>query len=150
MITRRHAILVLSLVTLAACAPSLIPGTTIPKTADNEAILDVLRRYKNAFEARDAESIAALASDRYLDERSSTSKDVLANKLKDELARTKDLRLDIQVRRIDVERDRATVDYFYALAFLVDTTTAEWQRESDEKRMTLVREQDGWKVLNGF
>jgi hypothetical protein len=148
--TLRPALLVLVAVLATACKPSLIAGTQVQDTEDNRAILDVVRRYKLAFEARDAAAIGALASPRYLDERSSTSKAVLDQKLRDEFARVKDARLDVTVRKIAVEGARATVDYFFALALLVDAPTAEWVRESDEKRMILEREGGEWRVVSGF
>ncbi|MFM2153475.1 MAG: hypothetical protein RL199_1910 [Pseudomonadota bacterium] len=145
----RRLLLPLALM-VAACSPRLIPGTPLEDNADNRAILDVLRQYKNAFEARDAASIATVASPRYLDARDSISRDTLDTHLAERFEHVKDARLDIQVRRIEVERRQATVEYFYATAFLIDAAGADWVRESDDKRMTLEHTNDGWKVLNGL
>lgn len=146
----RLAALPLLAVLALACSPSLIPGTTIPDTEDDRAILDLLRQYKNAFEARDAKAIAALASPRYLDARDSVSHETLEQDLVKDFEKIKDARLDVQVRRIEVARDHATVDYFYSTAFLVNAQGADWQRESDDKRMTLERVDRSWRVLSGF
>ena len=146
----RRLLLPLVLMAVAACSPRLIPGTPLEETADNRAILDVLRQYKNAFEARDAASIAGLASSRYLDARDSISRETLDKSLTERFEHIKDARLDIQVRRIEVERQQATVEYFYSTAFLIDAAGADWVRESDDKRMTLERTNEGWKILNGL
>jgi hypothetical protein len=150
MTNARRLLLPLVLMAVAACSPRLIPGTPLEETADNRAILDVLRQYKNAFEARDAASIAGLASGRYLDARDSISRETLDKSLAERFEHVKDARLDIQVRRIEVERQQATVEYFYATAFLIDAAGADWVRESDDKRMTLERTNEGWKILNGL
>jgi len=146
----RSFVLAPLLVLVAACSPRLSPGTPRQDTADNRAILALLRDYKNAYEAKDAPAIAALASPRYLDARDSISRETLDKSLAAQFEHLKDARLDIQVRRIDVERDHALVDYFYATAFLVDSPGADWVRESDDNRMSLERTSDGWKVVNGL
>lgn len=135
---------------LAACTPSLIPGTPIQDTEDNRAILDVVRRYKLAFEAKDAPAVVALASPRYLDARDSISHATLSKNLSDQFAKITDPHLDLQVRRIEIEKEHATVDYFYSIAFKVDTASADYTRESDEKRMTLERSGKDWLVVSGF
>jgi hypothetical protein len=146
----RRLLMPLVLMIAVACSPRLIPGTPLEDNGDNRAILDVLRQYKNAFEARDAGSIAALASQRYLDARDSISRETLDKRLAERFEHVKDARLDIQVRRIDVERQRATVEYFYSTAFLIDAAGSDWVRESDDKRMTLERTNEGWRILNGL
>jgi hypothetical protein len=146
----RRLLVVPALLVIAACAPSLIPGTQISDTEDHRAILDVLRRYKNAFEAKDAPAIAKLASRKYLDARESISGETLEKVMGETFEKVRDARLDINVRRIDVQGDRAVVDFFYASASLVDTPTAQWKRESDDYRMHLEREGKEWKVVLGF
>jgi hypothetical protein len=139
------------LATLTACSPTLIPNTQIRDTEDNRAILDIVREYKNAFEAKDAKAIAALASPRYLDARDSVSKETLTQDLEKDFAKVKDIHLDINVRRIETEGNRAHVDYFFSEAFLLASTDQQWQRESDDKRMILERDDKiGWQVLSGF
>ncbi len=150
MTNTRRLLLPLVLMVAVACSPRLIPGTPLADNTDNRAILEVLRQYKNAFEARDAAAIAALASPRYLDARDSISRETLDKNLTERFEHVKDARLDIQVRRIEVERQHATVEYFYSTAFLIDAAGADWVRESDDKRMTLEHTDAGWKVVNGL
>lgn len=136
-----------------ACAPAVIPGSQIPDTKDNRELLAILHDYKNAFEAKDAKAIASLASPRYLDARQSISKATLEGELAKDFARVKDLHLDVNVRRVVVERDVAHIDYFYSEAYQLDTVDAKWHRQSDDKRMTFQRAPKaphGWLVTSGF
>lgn len=139
-----------ALLVLAACAPKMIPNTNIEDTPDNRDILAVVQHYKDAMERKDAPAIAALASDRYLDARDNISKETLKGELEKDLAKVRDLQLEISVRRIVVDRDQAQADYFFSMNFLLDAADAAWQTESDDKRMNLVRENGAWKVINGF
>ena len=146
----RLAALALVSALASACGPKMIPNSTIEDTADNREILELVRRYRMAYEAKDAAAIAALASDDYLDRRSNISKTTLENELQKDFDRVRELQLELNVRRIDVEGDRAQLDYFYSTSFLLDAPEATWQTETDDKRMILERTRDGWKVLSGL
>lgn len=133
------------------CAPKLIPNTTIRDTQDNRQILEVIRRYKNAFEALDAQAIAALASPRYLDARHNISYETLVTDLEKDFEHVRQVQLDIAVKRIDIEKDVARVDYIYSANILIRGTGEDrWEKTTDDKRMTLVRDGNEWKVLSGF
>jgi len=136
---------------LASCGPKMIGQTQIEDTTDNRQILELLQKYRVAYEARDPAGITALASERYLDARDSISYATLKDGLAKTFERVKQLQLELTVRRVRHDGDRAEVDYFYSTSFqLVNAENDAWTTESDDKRMTLVRESDGWKVLNGF
>lgn len=137
-------------VLVAACGPKLIPNTQINDTADNREILELVAKYRQAYEDRDAHAISELASDRYLDKRAGISKSTLEDNLQADFDRVRELQLEIQVRRIDVKGDQAVVDYFYSTSFLLKTPDATWETKTDDKRMDLVREADGWRVINGL
>lgn len=141
----------LLLLTLSACVPRYIPNTEIRNTKDNREILDVISKYKDAFEAQDAQAIAALASTRYLDPRDNISYDTLISDLERDFEEVKQVQLDIAVRRIEVKKEVATVDYFYSSNVLIKTEGEDrWRSQTDDKRMTLVHEDGAWKVLSGF
>lgn len=135
-------------VVVSGCAPKLIPNTTIRDTEDNRQILEVIRKYKNAFEAQDAQAIAALASPRYLDSRDNVSYDTLVNDLAEDFEKVKQVQLDIAVKRIEIERDIATVDYFFSSNVLIrGEGEDQWRTQTDDKRMTLVRDGDRKSVV---
>lgn len=140
----------LPLLALTACAPKVIPNTRIADTADNRAILGVVQRYKRAYEAKDAPAIAALASPKYLDARDNISYATLEQELQNVFDRVKEVQLELNVRDIRVEGDRAQVDYFYTTSFLLAAAAPEWQREVDEKRMVLERTNGQWLVVSGL
>lgn len=149
MLVARRATLAV-LVLLSACSPTLIPNTKLEDTQDNRAILELVKAYKAAYEAKDAEGVAKLASERYLDARESISYATLRDELKKDFARVNQLQLELNVRRITVTGDRAEVDYFYSTSFQLAGSDPAWKTESDEKRMQLVREKNEWKVISGL
>lgn len=148
-LTTRAAALVL--ITLAGCGPRMIGQTQIEDTEDNRQILDLLHKYRLAYEAKDAAGITALASERYLDARDSISYETLRDDLTKTFDRVKQLQLELTVRRVRLDGDRAEVDYFYSTSFqLVGAQNDAWTTESDDKRMSLVRENGAWKVVSGL
>jgi len=50
---------------LAACKPSLLPGTSIEDTSDNRAVIDFVTEYRDAVEARSAAKVLSLVADDY-------------------------------------------------------------------------------------
>src|SRR5262245_10254385 len=99
------------LLLLIACTPRRIPGTEIEDTKDTQAILDVLKKYRAATEARDAEALIALVSESFSDDAgTATPQDDLnyadlRKTLPERLAALKDVKIELSVRRIDVEGD---------------------------------------------
>ena len=67
-----------------------------------------------------------------------------------DFAKVKDARLDLQVHKVEVQGDRATAYFFYSAAYLLDTASGDWKRESDDKSMTFERVGADWKVSSGF
>jgi hypothetical protein len=133
-----------------ACSPRLIPNTTFQDTADNRAILDLMSRYKHAWEAKDAQTIVDMASSRYLDTRESISRETLASELQKDFDRMNKAYLDITVNRIRVDGDKASVDYFFSSNYLLAAVDPHWKVDSDDRRMTLARESGVWHVTYGF
>lgn len=150
--TARHSYIAVACVSIfaAGCAAKMIPNTRIQDTPDNREILILVSQYRDAYQARDAHAIAELASDRYLDKRAGISKSVLENSLQEDFDRVRELQLEINVHRITVEGDRAQLDYFYSTSYLLKTPDATWETKTDDKRMELERDSDGWKVVNGL
>jgi len=147
---RRRALLPALATILGACGPHNIANTSVRDTADNRAILDVLRQYKEAFEGRDAKGVLALASTRYLDPRDSISYSTLESQLAKTFEGVKQTQLELVVRRVEVVRDRAEVDYFYSSAYQLAVGDGQWRTESDDKRMVLEREGGRWKIVSGL
>lgn len=151
-----------------ACSPKMIPGTTIEDTDDTRELMDVMRAYTAALEARDTEKILAMTSRDFFE----TSGTVEGNddfdrvglekRLKDWFAHFQAIRSRIEVRKISFDNDpegnaiKAKIVYFYDINFQVPEGNGSdklvWQTESDVKEMGLRREGDDklWKILYGI
>ena len=152
-----RAAAVLCALALAACSAPRIPGTDITDTPDTRAILELVERYRQAAERRDAATVLGLASQKYFDESGTPdpADDVdynqLLQKLPTDYARLTSVRLEISVRRVQVDGDKATADVFYDGRYRVVTKQGEVAKQaSDVQRMTFVREGRAWKFLSGL
>jgi SnoaL-like domain len=143
----------------AACSHNTIPGTSIPDRPENRAVLDVLASYKAALEARDSDALVALAAPNYYDRgdpnRASTTGptdySTLRRELPDDFKDVKSVHLDITVRDVQVEGDKAKVDYYGVLRYAVAVPTGEkWFSEADDARMRLVKINGRWKIASGL
>src|SRR2546421_9361701 len=91
----------LALGLLAACSHNTIPGTSIRDDPQNRAILQVLANYKQAMEARDANTLLSLAAPGYFDKgdpaRPSDARDLegLRKTLPRDFGGVRSLKLDI-------------------------------------------------------
>jgi hypothetical protein len=141
----------------AACSHNLIPGTNIPDDPQNRAVLDVFGRYKEAMETRDANAVLSLAAPAYYDpgdtSRAKAPIDLAAlqKRLPADLGKLTGLKLEISVKDMKVEGDKANIDYFQVLRYAVKTPSGEtWRSESDDARMRFVRVAQGWKIASGL
>src|SRR5207253_8900416 len=50
-----------------ACSHNTLPGTNIPDSPQNRAVLDVFSHYRDALEARDATALLSMAAPTYYD-----------------------------------------------------------------------------------
>ena len=154
--TALRSCLAAAAVALLGCSPSLIPGTRIPDRPDNRAVLDVVGRYKQSAEALDLQAVLALASPEYFDKTSARGAAPvdyagLQRSLSEKFNRLKALKMEITIKDIRVQGDRAEVDYFLVMHFSVDLPNKEkWFPESDDQRMALARVNGEWKVTSGL
>jgi len=158
------AALALSLPT-TACGPSLIDNPTviatdaeIEDTNDNRAIVELIDEYRRAIEDKDFGTLRSLVSSDYY-ENGGTSHTTIDDYGYDGLTEVfelyaenvRTLRLSVQIRRIEVQGDRANVycDFGYNMLYVVDGQER-WQVDSDLNRLELVREGGAWRVLAGL
>ena len=146
----------------AGCAlTSVIPGTTLPDTRPNRAILDVLERYRHALEDRDAATLLTLAHPNYYEDSGTPKgdddygydglKQVLANQLK----RVKSMRYEIEYRTINVTgaepTKRAEVEVFLDGSFELAAEAGDrYRRVNDYHHFVLEQKGDEWKFLSGM
>jgi ketosteroid isomerase-like protein len=139
------------------CAPKRIPGTEIRDTPDTRAVVAAIDAYRQAAERRDANAVMALVSTRYFDDagtpdpRDDLDYDGLRRKLLQDYPKITALRLDIAVRKIDVEGDRAAAYVYYDERYTIATKNGEVPKQaSDQNRLLLVREGEAWRFVSGL
>src|SRR5512138_608345 len=125
----RSALLALAALLAAACAPRLIPGTDVRDTSANRAVYDVLLKYREALEKRDAEGVMALVAPAYYDTAGTPDpaddldRGRLEASLRQDLAKTESVKVDFTIRRIDVNGDDAQAEIFFDTFYRVKTPT---------------------------
>ncbi len=142
---------------LAACGPRRIPGTDITDTPDTRAIVATIEAYRQAAEQRDAAKVMELVSRRYYDDAGTPDPgdDIdyaqLEKRLAEDYRKITVLRLDIGVKKIDVEGDRASAYVYYDERYRIATKSGEVAKQaSDQHRMVLVAEGRSWKFVSGL
>lgn len=156
----------LALAFASACAPKLIPGTLIEDTDEARQILEVMRAYTDALEARDIDRILALTSPSFFETSGTVEGDDdfdrqgLELKLKEWFGHFKSVRSRIEVRKITFESNpedkivKAAVVYFYDISFQVPegngSSKLVWRTEADTKEMGFQLEDGLWKILYGI
>jgi ketosteroid isomerase-like protein len=142
---------------LAAACSRRIPGTDIKDTTDTRAVYALIGEYRAATERRDAPAVLALVSKKYFDDAgtSDPSDDVdyaqLKQRLGDDLAKVTALRLEIEVRQVEIENDRAAAYVRYDEHYRIATRAGEVAKNaSDPHRMVFVREEGAWKIAGGL
>src|SRR5215467_1470375 len=148
----------LSLTMLLACGARRIPGTDIEDNDDTRAILQVMEQYRAAIEARDAQGVLRLVSESFKDDGGTSNPEDRMNyadlqkKLPVELAKLDEVKLDLTVRKIEIESrtNTASAVYTYNLSFRMPRLTNKPQSESEIKKMWFKRDGKQWKIASGI
>ncbi len=132
----------------AACAPALIPGTSVEDSEENRHVLEFLNKYRKAVIEKNVDGVVGLCAQDYFEDNGTAEQtdDYGLSQLKDKLARalgqTKEIQLEIIVQAI--ERDKAAehgpvrVVYRYNQRALVSFPAGEkWITVSDVNRLVL-------------
>lgn len=133
------------------------PGTTVPKTADNEKVLTTVDQYRLRLIERNVEGLLVLASDRYREDSGTPRSDDdygyagLREVLRNRLHRVKSIWYEIEFRSVRVTGNQAEVDTFINGSFeLASESGDRYRRVSDYHRFVLERQGDKWKFLSGM
>ncbi|HLL52385.1 MAG TPA: nuclear transport factor 2 family protein [Myxococcaceae bacterium] len=141
---------------LCACPARRIPGTDIVDNDDSRAILDVVEQYRSALENRDAGKLLGLVSEEFKDTAGSPNPaddldyNTLKQRLPERLSKLEDVKVDLSVRRIAVERDVASVIYYYNTRYRVPKLTGKPISEGDLQQMWLKKADGKWRILSGI
>jgi len=150
----RRLLLTLTLL-LAACAKN-IPNTEIRDTPDTRAILDVIEKYRVATERRDAAVVLSLVSTSYFQRGMFDAADdldyaQLQKALAADFQKLPSVRIELGVRQIEVDGDKAKVTLLYESRYRVTTPSGEVPRQrSDESQMAFRKENGAWKITSGL
>ncbi|RLB58248.1 MAG: hypothetical protein DRI34_05475 [Deltaproteobacteria bacterium] len=155
----RTTLALLLLILATACGPKLIPGLDIevPDTPDNRALLALMEKFQQAYENKDVEALAGLASSSFYETcgTNDTEDDYDLQGLRQHFSEyfkmIDKLSLSIALKDVKVEGDRATIDFRFLARYLTKLPSGEqWQLKDDIQRMKLVRENGQWKVQSGM
>jgi len=144
---------------VAGCAHSrYLPGTTIPATEENLAIIETIEQYREYLVEKNIEGLLLLASNKYFEDGGTPQAnddygyDGLRQILTNRLGRVQSLRYDIEYRRLTVRGNRAEVEAFLNGAFELQSETGErYRRVNDRHRFVLERNSNNkWRFLNGM
>ena len=147
----------LAVLALSGCAARRIPGSDIKDTPDTRAIIAALEAYRHAAERRDAGAVLALVSQKYFDEAGTPDPaddidyEQLKKRISDDFQKVTALRLDIALKKVDIEGDKATAYVFYDEHYRTATKVGEVAKQaSDSHRMQFVREGSTWHFVSGL
>lgn len=151
------ALAALAAISAAGCAPRRLPGTEIPDNDETRAILTIVETYRQAMERREAGAVLALVAPEYFDgggtpePADDLDRVGLEQQLPQDLARMEGLRLDMKVRDIQVEGDRARAEFSFDAYYRVKAPGGMVpRRDTDVHQMTLRRAGDGWLITSGL
>jgi ketosteroid isomerase-like protein len=141
------------------CGPKLIPGLGIElsDTPDHRALLKVLDSFAQAYESKNIDGLVALASKNFFETSGSTETDDdygydgLRKHFTEHFKMVEKIKLEMQLKDVQVIEDEATVDYRYVTRYLMKLPAGDkWKLTDDVNRMKLAREEGGWKILSGM
>ncbi|HOX42838.1 MAG TPA: hypothetical protein PK668_04525 [Myxococcota bacterium] len=144
---------------LAGCSPKRIPGLgiSVDDTPDNRAIVQVLKDYAEAFEAKDLERLVGLASESYFETAGTPdpvddyNRDGLRAKMTEYFKTIDKPTVSLTLKSLKVEEQRATVDYQYVCRYLMKLPSGErWQVTDELARMELEKVGQDWKITRGM
>lgn len=151
--------LLLSGLLALGCSAKRIPGLEfeLADTPDHRALVKIVEDFRQAFEAKDVAAIKALASDRFYEDSGTpeTEDDYsyagIEEHFKEHFAKLKKIQLNITIKDVRVDKDRAEVDYRYVSRYLMDLPSGEkWQVTDEINQLEMVKEGKVWKVISGF
>ena len=147
----------LASLSLAACAPTLIPGTGVENTQENQEVYAVIRSYAEAMQKKDAAAVLNLVSPDYYDGAGTPLPDDdidragLEKNLAADFAKVDTYRLEVSIRKIEVKGAEATADLVYDNYFRVMTPAGGIpKRESDLHRMWFKKVNKRWFIVSGI
>lgn len=135
------------------------PEAEIPDTDENFEVLQTVQKYRDAIANKDITALREMISSDYYENASTTDdlRDDYGNErieeiLNDYLAQSvKDIRFIIEVKALSQDGLEYHVDFQYIWNYRYEVAgQSYWQSKNDTNRMTIVREDDAWKIKGGL
>jgi hypothetical protein len=160
----RRSVLVASIaalgLALGACASSVeyIPGTKVPRSQENQQLIDRIEDYRMAVERKDAAALVLMASKRYWED-AGTPRGTddygyqgLGEILTGRFQKVKAIRYSMRYMAIERRGDRAYVDVLVDASFTVEDARGEDTRADMRDQNQFVLEWNGrnWLFLSGM
>jgi ketosteroid isomerase-like protein len=151
-----RTLLIAPLLLAAACASRRIPGTEIADTDDTRAVLAIMERYRTALEARDAKAIQSLVSKDFKEDAGTESPDDdltyanLPERMANLFQKVNNPKVDISVRRVNVQEDTATAIYYWNASWRMPSLTGRPQSDSELEQMVLKKVDGEWRIVSGI
>ena len=131
----------------------------ITRNDENLEILKVVQKYREAISQKDIGTLKSMVSSDYY-ENASTTDDLsddygnerLEEILNDYLGQSvKDIRYVIEIKQLTHEGEEYYVDYQFIYNFRYEIAgQSYWQSKNDTNRITVVKENDEWKIKAGL
>ncbi len=141
------------------CGPRLIPNIEIElkDTPDNRELLQIMEKFRQAYENLDIDALVALASDKFYEDSGTAdtsddyNKDGLRAHFTEHFKMIKKCNLEIDLKEVKVEGDKAIIDYRYVVRYLMALPVGEkWQLTDEVNEMELAREKGKWMITSGM
>jgi ketosteroid isomerase-like protein len=158
--SRTLAAALLATLALGACGGSTeyIPGTKVPRSQENQGLIDRIEDYRMAVERKDAAALVLMASKRYWEDAGTpTGTDDygyqgLQQILTGRFQRVKAIRYSMRYMNVRRTGDRAYVDVLVDASFTVEDARGEDARADmrDQNQFTLEWDGRAWLFLSGM
>lgn len=143
------------------CKPTLLPGTKIEDTPDNQAVVRFLEKYRHAVQTRSAEDVLKLVAADYWEDGGTNSQEddygveKLEKELSERFAHTRVIHLELLVQHVAQQENRVFVDYKYSQRALLALASGDkWVSHTDVNRLVLRKQGEGeaasFEILSGL
>ncbi len=147
-----------ALAAVAACSAQTqtIPGTEVPSTPENQAIIERVEEYRLAVEQQDAQALVLMASENYREQAASVGDDYghdgLIEILRQRLDHVEDIRYSLRYMNIEREGELAYVDVLIDASYTLEDARGEMVRRDmqDQNRLVLEWTGEQWMFLSGM
>ena len=144
---------------VAGCAHSKIPGSSIDDTETNRNILKLVDEYQKAMERLDSDAVLTLVSPRFFEDNGNTDRsddydyEGLKASLEEQFKITKKMQVELRIDDIKVEEEAGKAFAFLHYSYRAQSeypSGTKWKTDSDRVRLEFERRDGKWLILSGL